>query len=145
MLWISAILPVILLVTAGLPLAYALRHAQIPVMPISAAVAVVVSLAIFTLMLSQTLSASVDALYERADLDLLFSSPMNPRRVLTVRFLAVAVNIFMLFFLITLPILLPTAVLSHPAWLALEVVLFAIALAASGAGLLIAGGLGFPG
>jgi ABC-2 type transport system permease protein len=141
MLWISAILPVLLLLTAGLPLAYALRHARIPIMPISVAIAAVVSLAIFTLMLSQTLSAAVDALYERADLDLLFSSPMNPRRVLTVRFLAVALNIFALFFLLTMPILLPTALFSHPAWLGLEVVLFAIALAATGAGLLIAWGL----
>jgi ABC-2 type transport system permease protein len=141
MLWIAAILPVILLVTAGLPLSYALRKVEIPIAPISVAIGAVVSLAIFTLMLSQTLSAAVDALYERADLDLLFSSPMNPRRVLTVRFLAVALNIFALFFLLTAPILLPTAVLSHPAWLALEVVLFAIALAAAGAGLLIAWGL----
>ncbi|THD71081.1 hypothetical protein, partial [Phenylobacterium sp.] len=138
LMWISAILPLILLVTAGLPLAFALRKVEIPITPISGAIAAAVSLAIFTLMLSQTLSAAVDALYERADLDLLFSSPMNPRRVLTVRFLAVAVNIFALFFLFSLPILLPTALLSHPAWLGLEVVLAAIALAAAGAGLLIA-------
>src|ERR1019366_4013948 len=69
-LWLLAILPVILLVTAGLPLGFALRGVQIPVLPISAAIAAVVVLMLFTLMLSQTLSAAVDALYERADLDL---------------------------------------------------------------------------
>jgi ABC-2 type transport system permease protein len=140
-LWLSAILPLILLVTAGLPLSFALRRVQIPVSPISVAIAAVITVALFTLMLSQTLSAAVDALYERADLDLLFSSPLQPRRVLTVRFLAVSVNVFTLFGLIVTPVLLPIAVMGHPAWLALEPVLFSIALGATGAGLLIASGL----
>ncbi|MGZ6020372.1 MAG: hypothetical protein ACXWKO_17015, partial [Phenylobacterium sp.] len=140
-LWLTAALPLLLLVTAGLPLGFALRHVQVPVMPISAAIAAVVAVAIFTLMLSQTLSAAVDALYERADLDLLFSSPLKPRTVLTVRFLAVAVNVFALFGIITTPIILPSVVMAHPGWLGLEAVLFSIALAATGAGLLLAGAL----
>ena len=140
-LWLTALLPLVLLVTAGLPLSFVMRRVQIPVMPISAAIAVVIAVGLFTLMLSQTLSAAVDALYERHDLDLLFSSPMRPRRVLAVRFLAVAVNVFAFFGIITTPILLPIAVMGHPAWLALEPVLFSIALAATGAGLLVAGGL----
>lgn len=140
-LWLTALLPVLLLVAAGLPLGFALRGVQIPIIPISVAIAALVSAALFTLMLSQTLSAAVDALYDRADLDLLFSSPMKPRRVLTVRFLAVAVNVFSLFGIITTPILLPIAVMGHPRWLALELVLFSLALAATGTGLLVAGGL----
>lgn len=140
-IWLIAILPAILLVTAGLPLGFALRSKEIPVLPLSAAIAAVISVALFTLMLSQTLSAAVDALYERADLDLLFSSPMRPRSVLTVRFLAVAVNVFALFGIITTPIVLPSAVMGHPGWLALEPVLFSIALTATGVGLLLAGAL----
>ena len=140
-LWLTALLPVILFFTAGLPLAFALKRVQIPVAPISIAIAAAVGVALFTLMLSQTLSAAVDALYERADLDLLFSSPMKPRSVLAVRFLAVAVNVFALFGIVTTAILLPIAVMGHPGWLAVEGVLFAIALAATGVGLLIAGGL----
>jgi ABC-2 type transport system permease protein len=140
-LWLMAILPVLLFVCAGLPLSFALRHVQIPILPISVAMGAIVSVMLFTLMLSQTLSAAVDALYERADLDLLFSSPMQPRRVLTVRFLAVAFNVFALFGILTAPILLPIAVMGHPAWLALEPVLFSIALSATGVGLLIAAGL----
>ncbi len=140
-IWLTAILPVILLVAAGLPLGLALRHVQIPILPLSAAIAAVVAVGLFTLMLSQTLSAAVDALYERADLDLLFSSPMQPRRVLTVRFLAVAANVYFLFGILTTPIILPSAFMGHPGWLALEPVLFAIALAATGAGLLLAGAL----
>ncbi|HEX3888322.1 MAG TPA: hypothetical protein VHW05_12555 [Phenylobacterium sp.] len=140
-LWLMAILPAILLVSAGLPLSFALRGVQIPVVPIAAALVAVISLALFTLMLSQTLSAAVAALYERADLDLLFSSPLRPRRVLTVRFLAVAINVYALFGIISVPIVLPVAIMGHPAWLALEPVLFAIALAATGAGLMIAASL----
>ena len=37
---------------------------------------------ILTLMLSGTLAGAADTLYERGDLDLLFSSPLAPRKVL---------------------------------------------------------------
>ena len=144
-IWLTIALPLILLFAAGAPLAFALRRVRgIPSGPIGvvfalAAAAVVVM--VFTLMLSQTLSAAVDALYERADLDLLFSSPLKPRRVLTVRFLAVSFTVFAFFGMILTPILLPVAVMGHPAWLAAILVLFCIALAASGVGLFLAAGL----
>ena len=140
-IWLTALAPLLLLVCAGVPLSFALRQVEVPIVPIFSAIAALASVAIFTLMLSQTLSAAVDALYERADLDLLFSSPMRPRRVLTVRFLAVAIQNFTLYLLFTAPVLLPTAILYHPAWLASEVVLFAISLAATGVGLMLAGAL----
>jgi hypothetical protein len=52
---------------------------------------------VFTLMLSQTLSASSEALYERNDLDLLFSSPIGPAKVLFVRSLGVAGGVMTIF------------------------------------------------
>jgi len=144
-IWLTIALPLILMLAAGLPLAFALRHVrQIPAGPVGvliAAAAVAVVAMIFTLMLSQTLSAAVDALYERADLDLLFSSPLKPRRVLTVRFLAVSFTVFAFFGMILTPILLPVAAMGHPTWLAAILVLFCIALAASGVGLFLAAGL----
>lgn len=133
--------PLILLVTAGLPLGFALRGVEVPINPIASVVAAGALAMLFTLMLSQTLAAAVAALYERADLDLLFSSPLEPRRVLTVRFLAVSVNVFAIFGMVVTPVLLPIAVLGHPAWLAAIIVLYAVALAASGVGLLLAAGL----
>jgi ABC-2 type transport system permease protein len=93
---------------------------------------------IFTLMLSQTLAAATEALYARADLDLLFSSPIAPRKVLTVRFAAVATMAFSAIAVFVTPFLLPVIVLGHPAWLAVYLVLFALALAASAAGLCLA-------
>jgi ABC-2 type transport system permease protein len=141
-IWLTIALPLILMVMAGLPLGFALRHIhQIPPTPAVGLISTAVLVALFTLMLSQTLGAAITALYERADLDLLFSSPLAPRRVLAVRFLAVSVNVFSIFAMILTPILLPIAVMGHPTWLAALVVLFAVALAASGVGLLLAAAL----
>ena len=97
---------------------------------------------LFTLMLSQTLGAAVDALYERGDLDLLFSSPLAPRKVLTVRFLAVAVSVFSIFGMVLTPdrrCRAPSGATraGSPHWWCCS----AVALAASGAGLLLAAGL----
>jgi len=141
-LWVTVALPLILMLLAGVPLAFVLRHVrEIPINPLASLIGVAIVAVAFTLMLSQTLAAAVDALYERADLDLLFSSPMAPRRVLAVRFLAVSFSVFAFFGMILGPILLPIAVMGHPSWLAALLVLFCVALAASGAGLLLAAGL----
>jgi ABC-2 type transport system permease protein len=141
-IWLTIALPLILVVTAGLPLGFALRRVDhIPISPVTGLIALVVLAALFTLMLSQTLGAAIAALYERADLDLLFSSPIAPRRVLAVRFLAVSVNVFAIFGMVLTPILLPIAVMGHPTWLAALVVLFCVALGASGVGLMLAAAL----
>ena len=141
-IWLTIALPLLLMLVAGVPLALALQHVrEVPIVPVASLLAAAVLVMLFTLMLSQTLAAAVDALYERADLDLLFSSPMAPRRVLAVRFLAVSFSVFALFGMILTPILLPVAVMGHPAWLAALLVLFCVALAASGVGLMLAAGL----
>jgi ABC-2 type transport system permease protein len=141
-IWLTIALPLILMVTAGLPLGFVLRRVHaVPITPAAGLIATGAVVVLFTLMLSQTLGAAITALYERADLDLLFSSPLEPRRVLAVRFLAVSVNVFAIFGMIATPILLPIAVLGHPAWLAAIIVLFCVALAASGVGLLLAAAL----
>lgn len=139
--WLTLALP-LLLTVLSIPMGFALAQVrEIPVVP-AASVAVDLALfAIFTLMLSQTLAAAVDALYERNDLDLLFSSPLNPRHVMTVRFLSVAIGVFSVFgYFITGPLIV-VAVMGHPEWLAALPVLIAVALAASGSGLMIAAGL----
>ena len=74
---------------------------------------------IFSLMLSQTLAGAADALYARGDLDLLFSSPLDPRKTLTVRFAALAATAFSAFALLALPFLVPLAIFGHWRWLAL--------------------------
>jgi ABC-2 type transport system permease protein len=125
----------------GVPLALLLRRVETPINPFTILAADAGMLVVFTLMLSQTLAGAIEALYTRGDLDLLFSSPLDPRKTLTVRFLALATSAFLAFATFTLPFLLPIALLGHWRWLALLPALAAVALAASAVGLALAVGL----
>lgn len=127
---------VLLLATgAGIPAAIALRDTDIIATPLLAFFLTAASFLIFTLMLSQTLVGTVDAFYQRGDLDLLLSSPLPPRRILTVRALAIAVNPALLFGALFTPFLIPAAVLGHPQLLAAYPFIAALALAATSVGL----------
>jgi len=134
-------LPVVLTLAVGVPLGLALRRFEVTPTPVAAAVGAFTLVTIFTLMLSQSLAAAVDALYERNDLDLLFSSPLEPRTVMTVRFLGVAASVFRVSAYFFVGPLIAIAVLGHPQFLAAVVVLFALALASAGTGLLLTAGL----
>ncbi len=132
-----AILGVLILV-GGVAMGLALREIEVPIVPLAVVIADLALAVVLTLMLSSTLAASADALYERGDLDLLFSSPLKPGRVLLIRALGLAVNAGLWFLLPTLLLLTPSIVLGHPAWAAVFVVLIAAALCATGVGLLLA-------
>ncbi|MGA0600850.1 hypothetical protein ACO2Q3_09120 [Caulobacter sp. KR2-114] len=128
----------VLVFALGLPAGVALRRTGIPVVPLSIVVGDIICAVVFTLMLSQTLSAATLALYGRGDLDLLFSSPIAPRKVLAVRFAAIAANVFAAFAMLAVPLMLPIALLGHWRWLGALLVLADLALAASACGLLLA-------
>jgi ABC-2 type transport system permease protein len=128
-------------VVGGFPIAWLLRNIEMPVNPLSILAADAACVVIFTLMLSQTLAGATDALYARGDLDLLFSSPLDPRKTLTVRFAAMAGSAFTAFALLLLPWLIPLAFFGHWRWLAALLVLGALALGASGVGLAVSVGL----
>jgi ABC-2 type transport system permease protein len=128
-------------VLAGFPIALALRSFEVPVNRVSTLAAAFACVVIFTLMVSQTLAGAADALYARGDLDLLFSSPLNPRKTLTVRFASMAATAFTAFALLAIPLLIPLAMFGHWRWLSLLLVLGALAMAASGTGLAISVGL----
>ncbi|RAK60630.1 hypothetical protein DJ021_12835 [Phenylobacterium hankyongense] len=140
-IWLTLAVPLLLAAVAGAPLGLVLREVDVPMIPASILIADAGLAMLFTLMLSQTLAAAVEALFQRGDLDLLFSSPIAPRKVLTIRFLGVAAGIFGAFGLFTAPFIIPVALLGHPGWLAALVVLFDVALAATAVGLLLATGL----
>jgi ABC-2 type transport system permease protein len=122
----------------GSMLALALQGFAMPLNPYTILGADIGSLLIFTLMLSQTLAGATEALYTRGDLDLLFSAPISPRKVLTVRFASLAASAFSAFALLVLPFLIPLAIFGHWRWLAVLPVLGAYALGASGTGLALA-------
>jgi ABC-2 type transport system permease protein len=127
-----------MILVGGIFLGLGVRDIDVPVVPLAVAIADLALAVILTLMLSATLAASADALYERNDLDLLFSSPLAPRKVLFVRALGLAVNAGLWFMIPAVLLLTPSIVLGHWAWAGVFVVLAAAALGASGVGLLLA-------
>lgn len=129
--------PLFLAAFVGVPLGLTLRESNRTFGP---AVHLIVTAALasgFMMMLSQALAATVDALYERSDLDLLFSSPVPPLRVVSVRALAIAFSAFTIFGFLAVGPLVVIALMGRPAWLAALPVLFGTALAATGVALLL--------
>lgn len=123
---------------AGVPLGLVARRVDIPMTRVAT---IIVDLGVImagSLMLSQTLASAAESLYQRGDLDLMFSSPMDPRRTLTVRFLVLALNVFLAFAILISPLFLPVALIGHPNWLAAYGVLAALALTSSALGLMLA-------
>ena len=128
-------------VLGGIALGFAASRWPLPVSPLSALIVDAACVALFTLMLSQAINLSVQALYERGDLDLLLSSPLKPRVVLTVRALAITVVASILYIGLVTPFVITASVLGRPEWLSLFVVLIALALVATSLGILLTMGL----
>jgi ABC-2 type transport system permease protein len=122
----------------GVTVALATHGHAVPIHPLAVAIADLACAVVLTLMLSQTLGASAEALYERGDLDLLFSSPIAPRKVLLVRALGVATGVATIFMVFIAPLLLPSVLYGHPGWLGVFGVLIALALTATALGLSLA-------
>ena len=122
----------------GVFVALAAHGYEVPLHPLAVVIADLACAVVLTLMLSQTLGASAEALYERGDLDLLFSSPIAPRKVLLVRALGVATNVATMFIVFITPLLLPSVIYGHPGWLGVFGVLIALALTATALGLSLA-------
>ena len=138
---IVAVVIVVLMLAVGVPLALFLRFIPIRQTPGVLMTLDLILLAVFTLILSQTLASAVTGFYERGDLDLLLSSPLPPRRTLTVRAVAIAVTPLLWFATLTSIVVLPAAVLGQPRWLTAYPVLIALAMLASAAGMSLAMGL----
>jgi ABC-2 type transport system permease protein len=122
----------------GVFLALGVHGHEVPIVPLAVVIADLACAVVLTLMLSQTLGASAEALYERGDLDLLFSSPIAPSKVLLVRALGVATGVATIFMIFAAPILLPSILYGHPGWLGVFGVLIALALIATALGLFLA-------
>lgn len=90
-----------------------------------------------TFMLSNALRASVMALFERGDLDLLLSSPLPSRSIFTVRLLGIAVGTAALFLYLFTPFANVALVLGEPRWLAIYPVVLCVATLAACAAMLL--------
>ena len=96
------------------------------------------TVAIFTLMLSQTLAAATMAFFERGDLDLLLSSPIPPSRILTARAIGIATTPTLWFSGLMSVAILPMVAVGQPRWLSVYVVLAAIGLLAAATAITLA-------
>jgi len=123
----------------GGPLGVMLREATLPMNRAAIFTADAACAIFFIWMLSQALAAAIEAFFTRGDLDLLFSSPLDPGKVMVVRCLAIAAQVVAGLAIFISPLLIPVALVGHPAWLMLYPILAAIGLAATAAGLVLAG------
>ncbi|MGZ3279291.1 MAG: hypothetical protein ACXU82_20135 [Caulobacteraceae bacterium] len=135
---IVAVVLGVLMLAVGMPMALFLRHVPVDETPGLLMTLDLVVLAVFTLMLSQTLASAVIGFYERGDLDLLLSSPLPPRRALTVRALAIVIVPLLWFAALLTVVVAPAAALGQPRWLMGYPVLVSLALLASAAGMSLA-------
>ncbi len=121
----------------GLGLGFLAARFPLPQTPLVALIVTGGTLALFTLMLSQSINMSVQALFERRDLDLLLSSPLRPRVVLTVRAISIALVAVMLYAAIVTPFIVTASLLGRPEWLGLYVLLMAMAMVATTFGIIL--------
>src|SRR5262249_11756205 len=84
---------------------------------------------------------TVEALYERGDLDLLFASPLPPTRIVFGRALAIAFTAFSPFGFFLAGLIVGIAWVAGPGWLLSLIVLFCLAMGATGSSLVLALGL----
>lgn len=125
----------------GMSLGFLASRWPLPITPLSALIVDAACVVLFTLMLSQAINLAVQALYERGDLDLLLSSPLKPRVVLTVRALSITVVASILYILLVTPFVITASVLGRPEWLSLFVILISLAMVATALGILLTMGL----
>ncbi|PZN99339.1 MAG: hypothetical protein DCF28_13155, partial [Alphaproteobacteria bacterium] len=121
----------------GLGLGFLAARFPLPQTPLVALIVTGGTLALFTLMLSQSINMSVQALFERRDLDLLLSSPLRPRVVLTVRAISIALVAVMLYAAIVTPFIVTASLLGRPEWLGLYVLLMAMAMVSTTFGIML--------
>lgn len=111
------------------------------VSPIALGVISVVLLLVATLMLGQALNLISEALYLRADLDLLLASPLPPWRILAVRMAAIAVSVAAAYLIVIGAVWVWLPLFGGWSWMGSAPALLALALAATGVGLIVARGL----
>ena len=113
------------------------RH-PVPLTPLTCIIVEVAMAYLSTLMVAQALTFATQAFYERNDLDLLLSSPLPPRRVLTVRAVGIAAAASTIYLLLASALVIPLALRGVFSWLALYVAIADLALLATSVGLLLA-------
>ncbi|MET0264959.1 MAG: hypothetical protein ABW202_05040 [Duganella sp.] len=93
--------------------------------------------ALLTWMLSAALRGAVDALFERGDMDLLLSSPLPAASIFFARLLGIAISVAGVFLFFLAPLANIGLLTGRPGWLAIYVVVIALALLVSSLAMLL--------
>ena len=128
----------VVLCIPGWLLASKLKQVQTAIIPQLAMGVDLVLVMLFTLMTSATVASTAIAFFERGDLDLLLSSPIPPRRVLTVRCVGIALNSALLWILLITPFAVPGLIQGDLRWFGVYPVLVGLGLLAAAVGLMLA-------
>jgi ABC-2 type transport system permease protein len=122
----------------AIPVAFGLRH--LPVLPqhIVAVTLTFGSIFILLLMISRGLVTAVQALYARGDMDLLLSSPIAPRSIITVRASIIAAAVTLEFGILIWPFADVFVLFGMLEWLKAYILLPALGLLAASISLLLA-------
>lgn len=134
---VLAVFGIAVLVLGGIGLGFVVSRWPLPQTPVVVAISAGATALLFSLMLSSAINLSVQAMYDRRDLDLLLSSPLKPRTVLTVRAVSIAVLSALLFVGVATPFILTATVLGAPEWLGLFVVLIGLGMIATALGIIL--------
>jgi ABC-2 type transport system permease protein len=118
-------------------LAWNLRDFPIGPSPTGLTLITMVALVLFTFGLSQALSRAEATLYGQGDLDLLLGAPIAPRTVLWAKVLGIAATVLISEGMFLLPPLVPLIILGHPALAGAIVLLLALVMVATCAGLAV--------
>ena len=101
----------------------------------------VVLAAVFMFMLSSGLKGSVEALFDRGDLDLLLSSPLPSRSIFTVRLVAIVAGVAAIYLFFVTPIAHAGLLLGRLQWLGVYPTIVGAAVTASAIAMLLTLGL----
>lgn len=124
-------------VMLGCFVGWAVRAVPFSYAPLAGTIILAVAIGMFAFMVAQAVLGSQHTLYEAGDLDLLLSAPMPERTVLAAKLTGIAGAIVTTYLVLVLPMLVPIAVLGHPALLGAVGLLLALALVAACTGLAI--------
>lgn len=119
----------------GAMIGLALRDIGIPQVPLAMTIVATIAVGMLTFMITQAMLASQRTLYEAGDLDLLFSAPLAPRRVVAAKLAGIVATVTLTFAFIVLPVMVPVAVLGHPEFLGVPLLVLGLALVSACFGL----------
>lgn len=119
----------------GCFIGWSIRDESLAYVPMVGDVVLAISVGAFFFMVTQAMLGSQLALYGRGDLDLLLTAPLPERTVLRAKLAGIAGTITLTYAVLVLPLVLPVAILGHPALLGVVALLASLALVASCLGL----------